>query len=744
MHYLKSLIAGLLLLAAVGAQAQYPKITCKQLQEVSQDKLKACNDSSSYFGDTVTVVAVVTIDANLIDVPSSSVQGGFRPFVHVMDTANDGQGGDFHGLQVMGVYTDGSGNSLPVADVYNLYAGMVVELTGVVGRYLGETQLSLLNNSSLTVLGNQSKPKPVVVDLGKLNDNTRTNQLPTGEEFEDSYIEIRNLTVTNVQHFNGNRVSFDVADANGNTINISDRFFVQKTSSYTTTRSSAPQKQGSFVPPVVGSKFDYIRGIVMHSENGCTGNSGRGYELNPTDTSDYRVGKTPPNISDVVRTPLVPKADEKVKITCKIVDFDGSVSTAKMFYSTDMGQSYDKFTEASLTLISGTTDEYEGEIPGYAENTVVRYYIYAEDNIGQQSYLPFSANASENPNFVFYTVRNGGLKIPDIQQVLNVANDASPFLNQEVTVTGVVTSSAKAYDLEQIYIQDPDADKWAGIKCQGNSDLIKLYRGQEVTVTGTVAESYGFTVLNVTNVVKTGNVKSVKVTALDPSDSAFYFSKNAEPYEGMLVGLTNPGGGKVYISNPRLSSYGEYLVSTSEDASYGRSRRVQAGIQNTNNASSLWVSIVSDTTLKDQEGTMNVAPIKAEKGMSFDTIVGVLYYGFSNYSVLPRNDDDFIGASISLPATDYPKIVSVRNITYNRNLISFFPNPAQNTITLKTNDNNIQTVAITISDLSGKLIQTGSVQNGRSLDVSNLAPGVYLVRGTSENTELGAFRLIKE
>lgn len=141
---------------------------------------------------------------------------------------------------------------------------------------------------------------------------------------------------------------------------------------------------------------------------------------------------------------------------------------------------------------------------------------------------------------------------------------------------------------------------------------------------------------------------------------------------------------------------------------------------------------------------MNVAPIKAEKGMSFDTIVGVLYYGFSNYSVLPRNDDDFIGASISLPATDYPKIVSVRNITYNRNLISFFPNPAQNTITLKTNDNNIQTVAITISDLSGKLIQTGSVQNGRSLDVSNLAPGVYLVRGTSENTELGAFRLIKE
>lgn len=743
-HHLKSLVLGLLVLAGLTAQAQHPRLTIKEIQEVSQSRLQACDDTCAYFGDTVTVVAVVIQDANLIDVPSSSVQGGFRPFVHVLDTANGGQGGDYHGLQVMGVYTDGSGASLPVSNVFNLYAGMVVEVTGILSRYQGETQLAILDNSSLTVLGSQGAPSPIKIDLGDLNDNTRTNILTTGEQYEDSYVEINDVTVTNVQNFNGNRVSFDVVDANGNVINVSDRFLAQKTASYTTTRPSSPVTQGSFVPPVVGTKFDHIRGIVMHSENGCTGSSGRGYEINPTRAGDYLVGKTPPNISQVVRMPLVPKDGEKAMISATIVDFDGSVTSAKMFYSSNLTDTYDKFTEVSMTLKSGTTDTYEAEIPGMAENTVVRYYLYAVDDISQESYMPFSANAAKDPNFAFYTVRNGGLSIADIQRVLNVANDASPFNGQEVTVTGVVTSSAKAYDLEQIYIQDPNATEWGAIKCQGNSDLIKLFRGQEVTVTGTVAESFGFTIMNVSDVVVTGNLLEVPIVTLDPSDSAFYNSKEAEKYESMLVGMTNPGSGKIYITNPQYNAFGEYLISTDANATYGKSRRVQAGIQNTNNSSSLWVSIVSDSTLKDSEGIMNVAPIQAKNGMSFDTIVGILYYGFGNYNLLPRNDDDFKGSSVALPATDYPEIVSVRNINASSQWLRFYPNPADNVVTVDLNKAGISHLTLNIIDLSGKHIKSVEVSNQGTLDVSDLNPGIYVIEGSNANLSLGNFRLIKK
>ena len=66
-----------------------------------------------------------------------------------------------------------------------------------------------------------------------------------------------------------------------------------------------------------------------------------------------RVGKTPPNISAVVRTPLVPKADEKVQISAKIIDFDGTIASAKFFYSDNLTDTYDQFTEVVMTLKIG-------------------------------------------------------------------------------------------------------------------------------------------------------------------------------------------------------------------------------------------------------------------------------------------------------------------------------------------------------------------------------------------------------
>jgi Secretion system C-terminal sorting domain len=732
-----------ILFCSIQVFAQHPKITIYDIQNISAARLAACSDTSDYYNDTVTVVGVVIADANLIDVPSSSVQGGFRPFVHITDTANQGRSDNFNGLEVMGAYFDASGASLPVNDVYNLYAGMIVQVTGIIGRYQGQTQMSILNNSSITVLGNQGNPSPVVIDLDDLNDNTRTNKIPTGEQYESAFIEIRDVTVSTVYNFSGNRVSFDVTDNKGNVINISDHFFVQKGSSYTTTRSSAPVKQGSFVTPVVGTKFEHIRGIVLHSENGCTGGTGRGYEINPFDTSHYRIGVTPPSITNIVRTPLVPKDSDKVMLSANIVDFDGTVKGATMHYSANMSDAFDKFTSVTMTLKSGTTDTYEAEIPTNAENTVVRYYFTATDDADQQTFEPFAASSTSNPDFRFYTVRNGGLTISDVQRVLYVNRDASPFVNQVVTVTGVVTASAKAYDLEAIYIQDPNETDWCGIKCQGNSELIKLFRGEEVTVTGTVAESFGFTVLNVTNVVRTGETKSITVTGLNPSDSAFYYGRVAEAYEGMLVGMRNPAGGKIYISNPRRSAFGEYQIATDVNASNGQSRRVQAGIQNTNNNSSLWVSIVSDTTLKDMEGTMNVAPIAAVKGMSFDTIVGILYYGFGNHIVLPRNDDDFRGSSVTLPETDYPDKLSIFS---PKELIgiTFYPNPTENILRFSLEDVSLRNSSARLYDVSGNLFDSFNLNDNQSFDLSHLSSGIYVIRVVDADGQLlGSTRIVK-
>ena len=55
---------------------------------------------------------------------------------------------------------------------------------------------------------------------------------------------------------------------------------------------------------------------------------------------------------------------------------------------------------------------------------------------------------------------------------------------------------------------------------------------------------------------------------------------------------------KVKISNQRLNPFGEWMISSDTGASFNNSTKVQTGVKNGNNNSSLWVSVVSDDTLE--------------------------------------------------------------------------------------------------------------------------------------------------
>lgn len=732
----------LALVLTLGAEAQIQKVSIRQVQYVDAAKLANCRDSSSYLGDTVTVVGKVIMDGNLCELISSSVQGGFRPGVHLVDTAEGGMMGKFSGIQVMGTYVS-AGSTLPITDVYNLVAGMVVEVTGVVSRFQGETQLNPINNSSIKVLSTQSAPASVKVDLGLLNDNTRANQLATGEAYEGSFVELENVTVTAVNYFSGNtRISFDVKDAKGNLINVSDRFMAQKLKTYSTTRSTAPYSKGRFTPPSVGTVYQSLKGIIIHSANGCLGGTGRGYELDPFDSTHYKIGDTPPNITSIDRNPLVPKPTETVKVVAKITDANGTITGAKLYYSTNPADPQASFTMLAMVLKSGTTDEFEATIPAQAENTLVRYYIEATDNDNK---VTISPGGSPEPNYVFYTVRLNGMTIVDVQKVLKPQqSDISPYVGKTVTVTGVVVASAKIYDLGYIYIQDPTAASYAGIYCTGNSDLVKLYRTEEVTVTGTVEEYFGFTQLNVSSVVKTGKLKTIIPTSIDPSDSAFYASRAAEQYEGMLVRYVNPAGGKLFISHPKPNNFADYMLSTNENNSRGRSGWLQAGRQNSSNFSSLYVSVVADTIWKKNDGQMEVPAVQAQKGQSLDTLIGVLNYGFSAYKVLPRNNDDFRGFSVALEKAKYPAIPgagAVHNLNRKYNLV-VYPNPVRDELFISVQNHNSLWKA-EITDLQGQTLMNADSDH-EMIHVSGLPAGIYLVKVfDAQGMLLGVSRVIK-
>ena len=719
----------LLLLAmtvfGLGAAAQtVPYVSITNINNVSATDLAACNDTSAYLGQTIRTRGVVVTPGWATEVASGSVTGGLRPFIFIQDTTVGGQSSPWAGIEVMGVYTASDGSLQVPSTFTQVLAGDIVEIKGVVGEYNGSNQLSLVDANSFSIVGTTTDPVTSdTVALGDLNDALQVNQLTTGEQHEGAYVTLENVTVTAVIPFSGNRVSFNVADASGNTINVSDRFLAQKLSSYSTVNPQSPQTQGSFVPPVPGTFFNSLSGVVRHDANGCTGDNGRGYEINPFDSTHYDIGYAPPYIANFERDPAVPTSNQDVELIMNITDYDGTVDSVAIAWSADDTVSILNMPVYALPLSPGTTDEYVYEIPAQADGKTVRYYIYAADNDGNESWWPVKPTAQTTPNVEFYTVRDNGMMVYDIQFTLN-PNGSSPLAGQEVTVKGIVTSSTKIGDLGYLYIQDETGSEWSGIWCVGIG-LNTYYRNEEVEITGVVEEYYGMTRLNVTSSNKTGNLGTVTPTILDPSDSASYANFGWEPYEGVYVRYEQPNG-KLAISQTNLG-FGDWAVSDNNGAPISHSARVLAGRQSTTAYSSLDAQLVTDTIYASIDGEMNVSPIVVSDTMTFDAIEGILFYGFSNYRLIPRNNNDFIGANLTLDSV-YVPTSPLSIVELDQRPLTYYPNPVSDVLTITS----AQQGTLEMYNTAGRRIFTTTFHNEAIVNTSALPNGLYILRLRTE------------
>ncbi|MEQ9263029.1 MAG: T9SS type A sorting domain-containing protein [Owenweeksia sp.] len=712
---------------AFAAQAQYPFVSINQINQPKN--LANCNDSSMVFGDTVKTVGVVVTDGGLSEVASGSVIGGLRPFLFLVDTANGGAPGPYKGLEMMAIYENAQGAFQANSLATQLFAGDIIEVTGYIGAFENSNQITTLDANSISIIGSANTPSSTVIPLSDLNDANRVNNIQDGQQWEGSFVELQNVTVTDVIPFGNGRISFNVADGSGNVINVSDRFLAQKTSSHQVVNPNSPAGSGgtgSFVTPVPGTFYNFIKGVVRHSANGCTGGGGRGFEINPFDDAHYDLGFAPPFISDVDRDPVVPNPNQDVDIIATITDLDGTVDSVSIGWSADTSVSPSAFPVFSMPLAIGSVDEYEFSIPKQAEGTIVRYYIYAEDNEGNGSYYPNKPFNQPEPNYEFYTVRTNGLTIADVQFSLT-GNGNSPYIGRTVTVKGVVTASTKPYDLGYVYIQDTAQGGYTGISLLGNPNLANLFRNEWVEVSGDVQENFGFTQIAVSSLTRLNKYDVIQPTSIDPSDSAAYANGDWEKYESMLVKFENPAaGGKLYISNAD-AGFGDYTVATDPAFGMNKSARVLAGRQSSSAASSLWVQLVTDSAYETQDGAMFVGPVETSDTMTMDAVVGVLSYGFSNYRILPRANDDIIGLNVQLDTTNRSNPFSVEEIV-SLTRVDVYPNPASEWFRIKSLGHT--NMSAEIYDLNGRMIMAEESRNGEELEVnvSGLTNGIYLMR----------------
>jgi hypothetical protein len=249
-----------------------------------------------------------------------------------------------------------------------------------------------------------------------------------------------------------------------------------------------------------------------------------------------------------------------------------------------------------------------------------------------------------------------------------------------------------------------------------------MLREEEVQLTGLVEETFGMTRINVSTISRTGGRRAIVPTILNPSDSASKVNFGWEAHEGCYVRLQDPNQAKLYVSSPNLN-FGDFAVSQNVGAGYWRRTMVMAGRQSATAFGSLYVQLVSDLRYDTVDGEMFVDPILVSDTMNMDALEGILFYGFSNYRVLPRNNDDFVGINVALDSTALVQstvglpVCGVPSVTV-------FPNPTANILVLEGSD-----AVYTLLDLQGRVVLHGRHKEGRNeLDLSGLASGNYLLR----------------
>ncbi len=313
---------------------EYPEITIRDIQFATDSSLNYYGSlnsepKSAYEGDTVTVTGVVmhpTYEG--VNPDSIETLHSGAPAIYLQDENNPEWGGIL-------VRDPEASTAFSILDT-----GLVISVTGVVGEYFTTTQLNIFGFEASNIVGQTTKPKPVLLTLDSLVQIGSGLPKYTAEKWEGVYVEFRNLTATDPGIIGYN--TFNVFDENGSTIvvgNVSDLF----------RRTPAP---------LAGTKVDYIRGYIETRTNIQNG----WFMINPVYENDIQYGDvSPPNITNVLRDKGVVGFAEDVTVSARVVDPDATadVKNVKLFYSVNEAP----FDSLDMTLTNVEDSIYSATIP---------------------------------------------------------------------------------------------------------------------------------------------------------------------------------------------------------------------------------------------------------------------------------------------------------------------------------------------------------------------------------------------
>jgi hypothetical protein len=722
------LIVVLLALSATGAMAQskYRTVTIKQIQTVPLDSLKVCDQlqntnqarwtlqTSPYFSTVAAARETVEVVGQVIVPPKVITFTGAGNTLILRDTAAGAGNGLWSNMMCrVGVLADTVG--LYNAGFLGLKVGDIIRIRGYVDEFPASQIVSYTQFVPVggLVLLDEGRPvaKPVSVTPGDFYRGTYPGgsiKWTSGEAYEGAYVEMTNLTVlTYVSTTNG---TFSAVDADGNEIAMLD------VSKWFTLRVHK-DASSTYKPPLVFQQIDTIRGFITTNSGGETV---RGYRIAPLFPGDIVYGKTRPGISTHRRNNVVIGPTDTARISVKAFVQTGAVGKVGAVL---LKKSFNNgpFTADSMKYNAADTT-YGANILPQSANTLVKYFIQAYDTSGSYSTYASSAFGSASSDTskgtFFYTVLNRPITITDLQY--------TPFINGRsayqgaagVTVTGIVTADTGDVDLNAAgavpwYIQSSN-QPWSGMWITGADSLLKgIRRGDSVSVTGTVLESFDVTALgSVSSVSKLGSGKSLPSPVVRQTGNFSLGVSNgnptAEQWEGMVVRFNNVTVTDVY---PTFADQREYAIT---DGSGDVLIRIDG--------KNLYSNIPADTS---------VGKTILHVGDKFSYVQGVVWFAFSRYKIVPRGNSDF--GTLTSDVQETPDAYRPNVFSLEQN----YPNPFNPSTVITFNLPVGGNVLLKVYNLLGQEVRTLVNQNQSAghysvrFDSKGLPTGIYLYRLSS-------------
>jgi endonuclease I len=215
-------------------------------------------------------------------------------------------------------------------------------------------------------------------------------------------------------------------------------------------------------------------------------------------------------VADVHQSPEVPHAGEQITISATITSTSGGITSAALRY----GNSWDNL--GTTIIMTGNGSSYQAVIPGQNQGSTVYYQIEAHNSTDLFKTVVYNF-------FVPKTFTGTLTSIYDIQG----QGAASPFLNQVVSTTGVVTANLGS----GFFIQDGTGE-WNGLYVYdpGRNPSI----GDSLIMTGTIAEYYEKTELK-----SITDYYFISANHTLPAPALITCQQAGEAYEGVLIKVAN-------------------------------------------------------------------------------------------------------------------------------------------------------------------------------------------------------------